>query len=189
MKPFDERYRFDLPLNENSVVLDIGSHEGWFAGEIWHRYKCNIHAFEPCERFRQQLSLRFVKEPKVRIYQYALGAKDDSIRLGVKGDMTGAFCTDPNDYEVVQIKDVVPVLDGIGEVDVVSMNCEGGEYAILERLLDAGMIRLIKHLSVQTHTVVPNYEARCAAIFKRLKKTHDHVYGSPFVWDGFTLRQ
>lgn len=189
MKPFAEHMRFDnLPLTADSVVMDVGAHTGWATNEYWHRYKCNIHAFEPCERFRKELSHRFADNPKVRIYQYALGDKDGVIQMGVKGDQTGAFCKDPNDYEVMAVKDIVPVMDGIGVVDVFTCNAEGGEYVILERLLDAGMISLLRHISVQMHTVVPNYEARCAAIFKRLERTHEHVYGSPFVWDGFTLR-
>src|SRR5688572_18376907 len=117
MLPFEEKYRFDLPLTADSVVLDIGAHEGWFTNELWYRYKCHIHAFEPCGRFRSKLLLRFAGEPKVRIHNYALGSKDGTLQLGVKGDMTSAFCKDPNEYETVEVRDIVPVLDAIGTVD------------------------------------------------------------------------
>lgn len=190
MKTFEESDRLNLPLTADSVVLDIGAHEGWFTGELWNKFGCHIYAFEPIARFRAKLEERFRGNKKVVIFPSGLGAYTRSVPMGIKGDMTGAYCTEPNESERVLIEDVVRYITPSGGdmVDLAAINCEGGEYEILERLISSGAIKKIRHLSVQMHTVVPDYEARCASLFSRLKETHDHVYGSPFVWDGFTLR-
>lgn len=190
MKAFEESDRLAHDLNENSVVLDVGAHEGWFTEQLWHKFHCNIYAFEPVFRFRDKLLKRFSGNRKVQIYATGLGAEYKKVRMGVKGDMTGAFCADANGFEDVIIEDVVGAINELelANIDLATINCEGGEYELLERLMDTGDIRRIRNLSVQMHTVVPDYQARCEALFKRLEVTHDHVYGAPFIWDGFKLR-
>lgn len=190
MKTFEESDRLNLPLTADSVVLDIGAHEGWFTGELVNRFGCWIHAFEPVHDFSSACAVRFSNNPKVKIWPFALGDKTGVVDMGVKGDLTGAFCQDPNKKQFVSMLDVVEALAlcSIGRIDYATINCEGGEYALLERMIETGIIKRIPHLSVQFHTVVPDYQARMERIIERLKETHDHVYGSPFVWDGFTLR-
>lgn len=190
MKTFEESDRLNLPLTADSVVLDIGAHEGWFTGELWNKFGCNIYAFEPVARFRVKLEERFRGNNKVVIFPSGLGAYTRSVSMGIKGDMTGSFCVEPNESERVLIEDVIRYIPPQGEdmVDLVTINCEGGEYEILGRLIDTGAIKKVRNISVQFHTVVPDYQARMERIIERLKETHDHVYGSPFIWDGFTLR-
>jgi FkbM family methyltransferase len=190
MKPFSESDRLNLPLTSESVVLDIGCHEGWFASELVIRFDCTIHAYEPIRRFFDAAAKRFTGNPKIHMWNFALGAEDGFVEMGVKGDLTGAFCREPNEQQRVYMRDIVGVIDNLelAEIDLATINCEGGEYAILERLIDSGVIRKIRNVSVQFHAVVPYYQARMERIVGLLKETHDHVYGSPFVWDGFKLR-
>jgi FkbM family methyltransferase len=190
MKPFEESDRLNLPLDADSVVLDIGAHEGWFTGEIWNKFGCRIHAFEPVGEFYSKLAKRFPDNPKIRMWPFAVGDRTTIVEMGVKGDLTGVFCQDFNERRYVPMYDIAEAVDtcDIDHIDYVTINCEGGEYALLDRLIGTGMIKRIPYLSVQFHTVVPDYQARMERIIDRLKETHDHVYGSPFVWDGFTLR-
>lgn len=191
MKVFDESDRLNHDFGLESVVLDIGAHEGWFTEQLWNKFRCYIYAFEPIKQFRSKCEARFIGNRKIVVFPYALGANDRSSSMGVKGDMTGEFCVDPNDRSGVQVVDVLRAINmlGLHEIQLATINCEGGEYEILERLIDTDAIKRFLNISVQFHTVVPDYQARMDRIIDRLNKTHDHVYGSPFIWDGFTLRQ
>lgn len=190
MKTFEESDRLNLPLTADSVVLDIGAHRGWFSGELVNRFDCWIHAFEPVHDFSSVCAVRFADNPKVKIWPFALGDKTGDIEMGIKGDLTGAFCQEPNAKQSVSMFDVAEAMEfcSIDRIDYVTINCEGGEYTLLERMIETGIINRVPHLSVQFHTVVPACVPRMNRIIERLKETHDHVYGSPFVWDGFTLR-
>jgi FkbM family methyltransferase len=190
MKAFEESDRLNHDFGPEDVILDIGAHEGWFTGELWNKFGCYIYAFEPVARFREQCERRFDGNRKVVVFPWGIGGSDRVETFGVKGDMTGLFCAEPNEQVEVEICDISRAIHylGLHEIGLVSINCEGGEYELLERLLETGDIRKIRNLSVQMHTVVPDYQARCATLFKRLEETHDHVYGAPFIWDGFKLR-
>lgn len=194
MKIFEESDRLNYDLSPDSVVMDIGAHEGWFTEQLNNKFHCKIHAFEPVKVFYDKLCDRFgvgENNKNIRTWPCAIGATSGRVEMGVKGDMTGAFCRQPNDCEFVDMLDIMEVMTllNIGRASLAAINCEGGEYDLLERMLDTGIITRFDNISVQMHTVVPDYQARCDRIFERLKETHDHVYGAPFIWDGFTLRK
>lgn len=191
MKPFEESDRLNHDFGPEDVILDIGAHEGWFTEQLWNKFQCYIYAFEPIAAFREKLEARFKDNRKVVIFPYAIGATDRFTSFGVKGDMTGEFCLLPNQHEKVEVVSALRAMNmlGLHEIVLASVNCEGGEYDIIDLLLETGAIKRIRNLSVQFHTVVPDYQARMERIVDHLKQTHDHVYGSPFVWDGFKLRE
>lgn len=190
MKPFEESDRLNYDLSPDSVVMDIGVHEGWFTGELNNKFHCQIIGFEPVTRFYKKAVLKFKDCPNIKIYEVALGAENRDIAMGVKGDLTGAFCKEPNNLEMVGMWDIAGFMAGQEkDVSLACINCEGGEYDLLERMLDTGIITRFDNISVQMHTVVPDYEERMEMIFSWLDETHDHVYGAPFIWDGFTLRK
>ena len=62
------------------------------------------------------------------------------------------------------------------------INIEGGEYELLEYLLDTGLATQIINYQVQFHDFVPDAEARMTAIRERLSQTHTLTYQYEFVW-------
>lgn len=193
MKPFEEQDRYNYPLTPESVVFDVGAHEGNFAAILHQRHGCKVEAFEPVPEFYNRCARRFANNPKIRLWPFGLGAFDRSTPFGVKGDMSGAFCTSPNEVEHVPIRDIDSVLENLmGEFDQVALlklNCEGGEYEILERLLGLGLEKRFDHIQVQFHTVAPDYAARHEAIRQHLAATHQMTFDSPFIWTGWSLRR
>ena len=78
--------------------------------------------------------------------------------------------------------------NGIGEIDLMKINIEGGEYEFLEYLLDTGLAVKIKNVQVQFHDFVPNAETRTKSIQERLSQTHSLTYQYEFVWENWRVK-
>jgi hypothetical protein len=72
-------------------------------------------------------------------------------------------------------------------IDLMKINIEGGEYDLLERLIETNMISRIKNIQVQFHDVAPDSLSRMLAIQTSLLKTHSNIFNYKFVWDSYEL--
>jgi len=72
---------------------------------------------------------------------------------------------------------------GHDSIDLLKMNIEGGEFPLLERLLDAGLMPRIKRLQIQFHEFVPDAHARRAALVARMEETHQRQWNYDWVWE------
>jgi len=196
IQEFHEGLRYQLPLTPQSVVLDIGVYEGNFSKTLSEKYHCQIIAFEPVAEFYRIAKKNLEGHPNVRLFNLGVGGSTRRETLHVKGDMTSAFADGPP--EEVQIRDIaevfeefskLPVLsimvDGIFEFDAVKINAESAEFEIMERMIELGLHRCVKHLSVQPHPIVENYEPRWQRIMDRMTETHTLAYNAPWVWVGW----
>ena len=68
----DKTHRINYDLNKDAVVIDLGGYEGHWAADIFCKYDCYIHIFEPVQEFAQNIKERFEKNKKVRVYTYGL---------------------------------------------------------------------------------------------------------------------
>ncbi len=68
------------------------------------------------------------------------------------------------------------------------INIEGGEYEVLPRLIDVGMVKDIDRLQIQFHSFVDNAAARREDIQSKLAKTHEMVWCYDFVWECWTRK-
>ena len=75
-----------------------------------------------------------------------------------------------------------------GRVAVAKINIEGGEYEVLPRLIDSGLIEEIDEVQVQFHDVVPNAKQRMNEILADLALSHEPTYRYPFVWENWRRR-
>jgi hypothetical protein len=78
---------------------------------------------------------------------------------------------------------------GIEEVALAKINIEGGEYELLEHVLDAGLAPRFRDLQVQFHDFVPQADERMRAIQARLAATHELTWQERFVWENWRLRE
>ncbi|HEY8723841.1 MAG TPA: FkbM family methyltransferase [Gaiellaceae bacterium] len=86
--------------------------------------------------------------------------------------------------DLVDIEEFIAQED-IREVDLLKVNIEGGEYELLERMIQSGSVRAIKDIQVQFHDFVPNAALRMRRIQKALTETHELTYEFPFVWENW----
>ncbi|PHI20724.1 FkbM family methyltransferase [Lewinellaceae bacterium SD302] len=183
------RFRTNYPeLTPRSIVLDLGGYEGQWASDIYAEHLCEIHVFEPLPDYAAAIERRFRNNEAVKVYAYGLGARDEQLEFAVAGDSTSVFGEGTNKV-AVDIKNIDAFLAGqhIDVIDLLKINIEGGEYELLEHLLDQGLVRRINNLQIQFHNFVPNAEVRMKNIQDRLAETHATTYLYPFFWENWRL--
>jgi GT2 family glycosyltransferase len=70
-------------------------------------------------------------------------------------------------------------------VDLLVLQMHGGEYELLERLIEADRVRTIKNIQVKFDDSVPDARARMRSIQKKLRETHSPTYQYEFVWENW----
>jgi FkbM family methyltransferase len=176
-------------LGASSVVLDFGGFEGNWAHDIHQRYKCAVHVFEPHPRFAAELRTRFADNDKIKVHEFALGAKDGVLNLSDDGDASSALRENENAVE----GKVIPVARFFAdcpdaEFALAKINIEGGEYDLLPALMDAGVMDHIGILQVQFHLYSEDLIAVRQGIVGRIEKTHSSDWSYPFVWEQWTRK-
>lgn len=192
----DNTLRVKYPLNPSSIIIDVGGYEGDWAAEMHARYGCTVHIFEPVSSFVNILNERFSANPRISVHQYGLSGKDEQIEFSVMDESSSAF-TDKTSYnataqrtEKVQLRSFSSVMQelGVTKIDVIKINIEGGEYPLLEHIIETGFIKNIANVQVQFHDFVPGAEERMNAIKKKLGETHSLTYEYVFVWENWKLK-
>ncbi len=185
---FTHRIQYD-ELNESSIVFDLGGFKGAWTSDIYSKYFCKIYVFEPALQFYNYLTDRFKNNSSIKIFNFGLGNKDSKETIYLSADSTSTHRVTA-DAETITIKrfDSFIAENNIESIDLLKINIEGGEYNLLDHLLDTGLITKIKNIQVQFHTFIPNAEKRMEAIQKRLRQTHKLTYHYRFVWENWKLK-
>lgn len=182
----EEVLRFQYDLKPGSVVFDVGGFEGNWAAEINRRFGSRIYVFEPVAAFVKTLQERLGNNPNISIHPYGLAGTDSRESITLLHDASSLFQPGPNKEEIL-LRNVKPVLEelGITHIDLMKINIEGGEFPLLERLIETGDIKNVADIQVQFHPFVTNASARYAALAKHLRKTHTLTWSYPFVWENW----
>lgn len=181
--------RFDYDLNPTSQVFDLGGYEGQWTSDIHARYGCTVHVFEPVGEYVDNIRQRFTKNDKVAVHPFGLGVANTTLQIGLGGDRSSAFqaATETRTGRIVKMEEFLAT-QGITHINLMKINIEGGEYELLEYLLDTGLVAQIADIQVQFHDFVPDAEARMRAIQTRLRQTHSLTYQVEFVWENWAMR-
>ncbi len=181
--------RFDYDLKPSSLVMDLGGYEGQWASDIHSRFQCGVLVFEPIQRFSDEIKNRFIKNKKISVYQYGLGPLDARMNICVDGNASSLFKTGGN-VEKISIVSFRRFIEenSIKNIDLLKINIEGGEYDLLDYLIDQGLIAQIDNIQVQFHRFVPDAEIRRKTIQLRLVKSHHLTYEYPFIWENWRRR-
>lgn len=185
----DESFRYDYDLHSNSVVIDLGGYKGQWASDIYARYNCRVFIFEPVKSFVEKIEKRFMRNQKIEVFAFALGASKRQEMISLDDDGTSVHKVSLK-KESIQFEDIVNFFmnHDLENVDLLKANIEGGEYEVLPRLLESGLINRIKYLQIQFHDVGNDSEARMDAICNELLKTHTPTYQYKFVWENWVRR-
>lgn len=194
--PFsNESQRYDYPLTASSTVLDVGAYVGAFSEGIHEKYKCKVVAFEPVKRYFEVARLKSVGRPGTAVYNMGVGPADAQLEMAVAGDWSSLHLLDKtNEHEVVEIRDVSRVfyeLLGGAHVGLMKINIEGAEYALLEAMLERGLLEHVDYLQVQFHTYGAGEDgpiARRNKIRERLAASFNEQWCSDFIWESWGRR-
>jgi len=180
--------RLDYPLDAGSVVVDLGAFRGDFAEAIHARYGCAVYLFEPVREFFELCEKRFAGEPKVRCFNYGLMDSDGEMFISDEDNASSLVRSGPGKgLEAVQVRDFLDTMDklGIGKIDLLKMNIEGGEYLVLPHLIQGAYMEKIRFLQVQFHAFIPGAAALREKIRTDLARTHRESWNYAFVWESW----
>lgn len=184
-------FRLNYPeLNDQSVVFDLGGYKGQFASDIYSKYLCNIYVIEPVKKFFQLITQRFERNKKIHFFQMALGNENKEETIFVSADATSTH-RETGTAEKILFKRFDEFLQeqNITHIDLLKINIEGGEYDLLEFLIEKKMIPNISNIQVQFHDFIPDAIKRMEKIQEQLKQTHTLTYQYRFIWENWKLKQ
>jgi len=193
---FDRTLRLDYELDDTAIVFDVGGYEGQWASDIFARYCCTVHVFEPNTTFAATIRRRFAQNPKIVVHDFGLAhISTDEAQLHIKGQgsslfrRTGSSLDDDSPIATVRLVRAADFLAqyGFDKVDLMKINIEGAEYDLLDHLIDTGVVRQVRNIQVQFHDFVPDAHERMSAIHRRLSDTHVLTFQSEFVWENWAL--
>lgn len=186
----DETLRLDYNLNENSIVFDIGGYKGQWSSDIFSKYCCIIHIFEPVKELADKIEERFAKNNKIFVHKFGLSNKTRRTKISVAEASSSIFKKAKKQTEI-QLIDVVNFLQekDIKQIDLMKINIEGCEYDLLEHLIETGFIKNTKNIQVQFHDFVVNAKKRMTKIQNEIQKTHYLTYQYLFVWENWKIKE
>lgn len=185
----DLTHRINYDLNEDSVVFDLGGYEGWFASRIFCKYLCNIYIFEPVVEYAEFIRSRFEHANKVFVFPFGLAKKTEVVEISLLEYSSSIFKQGgiKSRIDLVNCADFFSE-NGIEFIDLMKINIEGGEYDLLDALIEHGLVKKIKNLQIQFHDFVPNAELRMESIQRQLSTTHKLTYQYNFIWENWQLK-
>lgn len=183
-----EKRRYEYHLSEDSCVVDVGGYKGEWAFEIWKKYRPTIHIFEPVKEYAHGIESLFSPlENKVHVYAIGLSDKDKTLDISILENESSLFRNSGGQTQKATFAKASDFLhkQRIEHVDVMKINIEGGEYDLLEELIESGYIKNIKNIQVQFHNFVPHAREKMENIQMLLSKTHHLTFQYRFVWENW----
>lgn len=186
--PENEWKRYEYDLNENSLVVEVGGYKGQWTIEMSAMHQPYIIVFEPVPHQYELIKRRTQNNKKITVYPYGLLDKNAYLNLTIDGDHSSLVKTSDNS-KLLPFKKASEFFADTKEIDLMSLNCEGSEYDLIDHFIDSGLIHRIKDLQIQFHDFFPEARDRMIAIRKRLSETHDPTYQYDFVWDNWRRKK
>lgn len=186
----DATLRLKYDLNENSIVFDLGGYKGEFASDIYNKFSPTIYVFEPILSFYEIIKNKFSHNKKVKSFHFGLSNIEEKMNISLADNSSSVYIKS-DETETIQLKSIVEFIESnkIEKVDLIKINIEGGEYGVLESLLESNLISKFTNIQVQFHDfIIPNAKQRMNAIQEKLSITHKLTYQYEFVWENWQLK-
>jgi FkbM family methyltransferase len=183
---------FDLPVPTGSLIIDVGGYKGeWTAGMI-SRYGCKSEIFEPIPEFATHCVDFFKRNRLVQVHQTALGGSDRETTYYLLDSGTSEFKSGSSTQSIdARVSDVARVfnidLEG-QQVACLGLNIEGGEYEVLERMIEAEIIERCDCFLIQFHRQHEGYQDRYHKIVRELSRTHTQSWCYEMVWEKWVVK-
>ena len=177
-------------LNENSLVFDVGGYKGQGASDLFSMYLPTIYIFEPRAEYAQAMEKRFKKNNKIKIFNFGLSNKKSDNYIYFNDDGSTLFLKN-SQKEKVKLESISDFIknNNIKKIDLLKLNMEGGEYEVLDDLINFGLLNIITNLQIQFHNFFPDAKKKMMDIHKELRKTHNLVYQYEFVMENWQLKK
>lgn len=147
----DDCYGLERIAGGIETVLDVGANVGLFSLAARHRYRsARIHAYEPNPALTGHLMANTVGLD-IRCHLEAVGTDTGRAYLHARGDSLHSVVDgreDSGGLEVAKIPMSAAISRLGGTVDLLKLDCEGGEWDLLD---DPSSWNGVRHLSMEYH--------------------------------------
>jgi len=184
----DETLRLDYDLSEDSVVFDVGTYRGQWASDIFSRYLCELHCFEPVEEYYELVKRRFHRNPRIHVNNFGLSNRNTEVAIKRADDgSTVVLGKGEETVQLVRATDFIKTLS-LERIDLMKINIEGAEYDLIDDLILSGVTKIIHNMQIQFHTNVQGYRYRAQSIRNALSATHEMTYFYDLIWENWKLK-
>lgn len=180
----------DYDLDENSLVFDVGGYKGQGASDLFSMYLPTIYIFEPRTEYAESIEKRFKKNNKIKVFNFGLSSKKSDDYIYVNDDGSTLFLKNKQ-KEKIKLESISAFIknNNIKKIDLLKLNIEGGEYEVLDDLIDSKLLKIITNLQIQFHNFPLDAKKKMLEIQKELNETHHLTYQYEFVMENWQLNK
>lgn len=137
---FDEdAYHFDPTWIKGGVVIDIGTNIGCFSMLAAASGARKVISFEPEPHNLEMLRMNVAaNDLPIQVMPHAVGHP----RITYMDDGSGHSQIGRETGSEVEVIDINPILDPLTRINLVKLDCEGGEYEFVETISDENMRKI-----------------------------------------------
>lgn len=183
----------------DNVMIEVGGNVGEDAQYYLDTYKPKHYIMlEPLKLLYRKLQQRFKNYTNAITYNVGLGKRNEKFMIKMEGNIGDASSPFFGSGEGTCSLKVINAIDffsalGVGnfKVDLITINCEGCEYDLLETILSTDLVYHFKHIQFGTHPTLKNLAdpvRRYCQIQERLSRTHKLTYQYKFTWETWKLK-
>ena len=195
---FDNSFVIDHGyLTNRSVVVVVGAYKGENIAKLVTNKHPHLILFEPVQEFEEHLRAVFREYERVEFHNFAIGIQEKSEHIVVDGDSSalvsvGQFDSKPSEKRLrkIRVKSfsqyIKSALEKYTKVDLLYINCEGCEYALLADMLKHNWHADIKNILIQFHNQSENLSWGRCLLLHILSSTHRRTFNYPWVWEMWT---
>lgn len=182
----EKTHRLNYDLDANSIVFDLGGYEGQWASDIFAMYCCEIYVFEPAPEFFDGIQRRFKNNSRIIVENFGLSNADYAAHLNISADGSSIYKSSETAVPIRFHRAIDYFRERcIDRIDLLKINIEGGEYDLLDHLIEEGFVANINNIQVQFHDFVDNASSRMTRIQRDLARTHYLTYQYPYIWENW----
>lgn len=170
-----EHLRYEYVLEPDDVVIDLGAYCGEWASSVFSRYGCRLVCVEP--------GPWIVGFPYGDVINKAAATYNGTMSFGGAYYYTSAHEPQTHEYPCFDVNELLCEYD---EIALLKLNIEGGEYVLLNHVIDANCHLRIRDLQVQFHLIEGKpIEEMYGAIADKLTLSHRLTWRYPFCWENW----
>ena len=185
----DFRHRYDI--SPGDVIFDLGAYEGSWCDNILSMYpESEIHLFELLPEYAKGLFKRYSSFNNVIVNDFGLSAFNAEVKITEDGLSSSAISHKTGSkvhIGKIKVFDDYLISKSISNIKLLKMNIEGGEYDLLEHLVETNWIGQIENIQIQFHNYGQEFVDRRDAIRESLSKTHYLTYDYAWTFENWRI--
>ena len=186
---WDDVMKFEI--KENPIIFDVGGYMGDFVQLCLDRYKNpTVYVFEPVFSFYEKIVNRYKTNENIKVFNFGLSDITREELITINGDAS-SINLKSDKSESIKLKSIKEFLfeENIFGVDLIKINIEGEEYALLEYLSSIPELNVFENYLVQFHTFIDGHIEKKQLILDKIKKYYDVIFNFEFIFEGWSQKK